>query len=104
MALIHALMRLKNDGLVVSFEMIESDERAKAKLINGASLVLFMPKDYIVGITAIKEAASKKPHPDYIVYNTWSQVTGAAQAEAKRLNIPLVGYGRFRSILDDLLR
>lgn len=102
MALIHALMRLKDDGLVTEFDMM-GRQKAQAYFINGSSMVIFMADDYIVGITAIKEAVASEPRPDYIIYNHWNKVVDGAEAEAKKLRIPFVSYGRFRYILDEIL-
>lgn len=103
MALIHALMRLKDHGLVTDFDMM-GRQKAQANFINGTSMVIFMADDYIVGVTAIKEAVASEPLPDYIVYNHWNKIVDGAEAEAKRLRIPFVSYGRFRYILDEMLR
>lgn len=102
MALIHMLMRLRDDGIVINFDMIEQ-QKARVNLINSKSIVVFMADDYIVGVTAIREAIANEPLPDYIVYNHWNQITDGAEAEARRLRIPFVSYGRFRYILDEML-
>jgi|GEM_PF-2142416 len=103
MALIYTLMRLKDDGIVTKFDMMGS-QKAQANLINGKSMILFMADDYIVGATAVKEAVASEPKPDYIVYNDWNKIVDGAEAEAQKLKIPFVSYGRFRYILDDLLK
>lgn len=102
MALIHTLMRLKDDGIVLNFDMIDR-QKARVNLVNGKSIVVFMADDYIVGITAVREAIATEPRPDYIVYNHWNKITDNAEAEAKRIGIPLVSYGKFRGILDNEL-
>ncbi len=103
MALKHTLMRLKEDGIVTKFDMM-GRQKAKANLVNGKSIVLFMADDYIVGATAIKESVASEPRPDYIVYNDWNQIVEGAKIEAQKLKIPFVKYGRFRFILDELLK
>lgn len=103
MALIHTLMRLKNDGIVTKFDMM-GRQKAQAYLINGKSIIIFMADDYIVGATAVKEAVASEPEPDYIVYNDWNKIVDGAETEARRLRIPFVSFGRFRYILDDLLK
>lgn len=102
MTLINALMSLKQDGVVKNFSMM-GREKAVANLINGESLILFMPYDYIIGATAIKESVVRGPRPDYIVYNDWSKIVDNAEEEAHKLKIPLVKFGRLRYILDELL-
>ncbi|HLO17759.1 MAG TPA: hypothetical protein VK206_23215 [Anaerolineales bacterium] len=103
MALIHTLMRLKEDGVVTDFDMI-GRQKAQASLINGKSIVVFMADDYIVGATAIKESVASMPRPDYIVYNNWNKIVDGADLEARKLKIPFVSYRRFRHILDELLK
>lgn len=103
MALIHTLMRLKDDGVITNFEMI-GRQKARAYFVNGNSLVIFMADDYIVGVTAIKEAVAGEPYPDYIIYNHWNRVTPDARVEAKKLKIPFVSYGRFRYIVEKMLQ
>lgn len=103
MALIHTLMRLKEDGIVVNFDMM-GRQKAKANLVNGQSVVVFMADDYIVGVTAVKESVASEPRPDYIVYNDWNKIVEGAEVEAQKLKIPFVKYGRFRYILDELLK
>jgi hypothetical protein len=102
MALIHMLMRLKNEGVVTRFDMIGS-QKARARLSNEESIILCMPDDYIIGDTAIREAVGSNTHPEYIVYNDWSNVTESALAQARKLNIPLIKFGRLRYILDERL-
>lgn len=103
MALIHTLMALKDDGVVINFDMMGA-QKAKANLINGKSLILYMANDYIIGRAAIREAVASDPIPDYILYNNWSQIVEGSDLEAKKLKIPFLSYGKFRYALDELLR
>lgn len=102
MALFNTLMRLKEDGLVKRFDMLQS-QKAKVYLQNNQTVIAYMSDDYVIGVTSIRESAQSDPQPDYIVYNDWDKVTEQAEEEAKNLRIPLVKYGRFRYILKDLL-
>lgn len=102
MALIHALMRMKDCGLVDNFRM-NGQERAYVHLISGESITVYMSKEYIIGISTIQEAMQGEPKPDYIVYNIWDEVTHSAVTEAERLKVPLVGFGGFRRILEGLV-
>jgi hypothetical protein len=95
-------MRLKNEGIVTRFDMLGS-QKAKAHLITNGSIILCMPDDYIIGDTAIREAVGGNPRPEYIVYNDWSNVTENALEQARKLNIPLIRFGRLRYILDERL-
>lgn len=102
MALFNTLMRLKEDGLVKRFDMLQT-QKAKIYLHNNQTIIAYMSDDYVIGITSIRESIQSNPQPDYIVYNDWDKVTEPAEEEAKRLRIPLVKYGRFRYILKNLL-
>ncbi len=102
MALINALMAFKNNGYVRNFKMI-GQQKATARLRNGMTLVLFMAADYIVGETAVEEAIRTEPRPDYILYDQWGKVTEAARAAAKRVDVPIVRYGHFFHILEELV-
>jgi len=102
MALINTLMRLKEDGAIKRFDMIE-DQKARVYFQNNKSLVIYMSGDYILGITSIREAIQDEPRPDYIVYNDWDRVTENAEEEARKIRIPVVKYGRFRHIINELL-
>lgn len=101
MALIHTLMRLKDDGAVTDFDLM-GGQKAQVNLRNGKSIVVYMSDDYILGATSVREAVENTPYPDYIVYNNWNKVTEGAEEEARRLKIPFVKYGKFRYILDGL--
>lgn len=100
--MIHALMRMKDCGLVGSFEM-NGQERAYVHLSSGESITVYMSKEYIIGISTIQEAMQGEPKPDYIIYNIWDRVTDSAAQEAKKLKVPLVGFGEFRRILEGLV-
>lgn len=101
MALIHTLLRLKDDGQINSFKM-NGDQSAKIFLANGSHYHVFMSNEYIIGETQVFESTSDGNVPDFIIYNDWDQVTGSAEREAKRKNIQIVKYGRFRYMLADL--
>jgi len=104
MALINMLMRLKDDGLVINFHFLNSQKtKAKVQFRNNINMTIYMPQDYIIGITAIYEAIKDKPLPNYIVYNSWDEVTEEAKIYTKKKKINLVSYGQFRRILDDIL-
>lgn len=99
--LLYTLTNLKREG-ISRFDMI-NHTKATAYLVNKVSITVYMAKDYIVGETAIVEAVSDEPYPDYIVYNEWDQVTDLAKEEAQRLNIPLLGYTEFRREIQRLV-
>lgn len=102
MALFNTLMRLKEDGLVKRFDMLQT-QKAKVHLQNNQTVIAYMSDDYVIGITSIRESVQSDLQPDYIVYNDWDKVTEQAEEEARNLGIPLVKYGRFRYILKELL-
>lgn len=96
------LMRLKSEGVVTGFDLI-GNQKAVARLRNKESIILCMPDDYIIGDAAIREAVGSSPCPEYIVYNDWDRVTDNAVEQARKLNTPLIRYGRLRYILDERL-
>lgn len=102
MALINALMAFKNKGYVRNFKML-GQQKATVRLQNGMTLVVFMAADYIVGKTAVEEAISAEPRPDYILYDEWGKVTEAARAAAKKVHLPIVRFGHFGHILEELV-
>ena len=103
MALINALMRLKDDRLVKSFEFVNfTKEKAKVILFDGREVVVYMADDfYILTYVGIKEAWSYPPTPNYIVYNQWDYVTDAAFEAVKSVGATLISFGQFRKILQD---
>ena len=101
MALINTLLNLKDHGEINNFTM-NGDQSAKIFLSNGKHYHVFMSNEYIIGETQVFESTSAGHVPDFIIYNDWDQVTGSAEREAKRKNIKIVKYGRFRYLLADL--
>lgn len=103
MALVHTLMNLRDEGLVDRFDLI-NEQRARVHLISGRSIIVYMSKDYIVGVLAITEAVVGDPRADYIVYNHWDCPTELAFSKAKELGVPFLIYSEFkRRIRDGIL-
>jgi hypothetical protein len=100
MALIHALMRYKDQGRVQSFDM-HGDKKATAVLPSGKSLTLYMSDEYIIGESEVAEAA-EKPAAQYLIYNSWDKVTQSAYTEARRIGIEVHKFGAFGFRLDEL--
>lgn len=93
MALFDALLNYKTQGLISSFDMIASN-KALLKLPGHSSLHIFMATDYIVGGAEVDEAALE-PKAEYLVYNTWDQVAGAAYEKSKIHGIKIISFGAF---------
>lgn len=100
MALFHALMRYKDEGRVLSFEM-HGEKKATVALPNGRSLTLYMSAEYIIGESEIVEAA-EKPMAQYVIYNSWDKVTQRAYTEARRIGLEILKFGAFGFRLDEL--
>lgn len=100
MALMHALLRFKNEGRIQSFEIFDH-KRAVVQLVSGKSIVVYMSEDYIVGEAEVREAAME-PRAQFVIYNNWDNVGVAAFREAKRLGIEVHKFGAFAFRLDEL--
>lgn len=100
MALIHALLRYKEEGRIESFDM-HSDKKATVRLRNLRAIVIYMSADYIVGEPEI-QAAAQPPAAKYVVYNNWDTVGQSALREAKRMGIEVHKFGAFSYRLDEI--
>ena len=111
MSLFDALMNLKNQGRLDSFDMLD-DKKAKVRLslqprqsvISGksvANFIVYMSDDYIIGSAMIAEAY-QAPAARFVVYNNWDKVGEDAFNEAKRLDIEIYKFGDFGRRLDQL--
>lgn len=100
MALIHTLLRYKDEGRIASFEM-HGDKKATVQLRNSSAIIVYMSVDYIIGESEVQEAV-QPPSAKYIVYNNWDTVGQGAFREAKRLGIEVHKFGAFSYRLDEL--
>ncbi len=100
MALVHVLMRYKEEGRVRSFDM-HGDKKATVALPSGKSLTLYMSDEYIIGESEVAEAA-ENPTAQYLIYNSWDKVTQSANTEARRIGIEIHKFGAFGFRLDEL--
>jgi hypothetical protein len=100
MALFNALMRYKTEGRVRSFDM-HGEKKATIRTATGASVVIYMSTDYIVGEAEVWEAV-EAPAAKYLLYNNWDTVGEAARREAKRLGVEVHGFGSFGHRIDEL--
>ena len=100
MALLHSLMRYKDENRVTSFEM-HGNKKATVTLRSGKSILVYMSEEYIVGESEVAEAA-EHPSASFLVYNNWDTVGQGAFKEAKRLGIEIHKFGAFSSRLDEL--
>lgn len=105
MALIHALMRLKDYGLVKNFEFVDrSEEKAKVVLANEQQIIVYMAEDsYILTYIGIQNAWEPPPVPDYIIYNQWDKVTRQAHEKANSQGVNLVSFGEFHRLLMEMI-
>ena len=100
MALINALMRYKTEGRLHSFNM-HGDKKATIHTASGATALVYMSTDYIIGEAEVREA-SDSPSARFIVRNNWDKVGEAASREAKRLGIEIHSFGYFGHRIDEL--
>ena len=100
MALINALMRYKTEGRLQSFNM-HGDKKATIHTASGATTLVYMSTDYIIGEAEVREA-SDSPSARFIVRNNWDKVGEAASREAKRLGIEIHSFGYFGHRIDEL--
>ena len=97
MALFNALLRYKEEGRIVSFDMV-SDKKAQVRTSKGR-IVVFMSSEYINGEAEIAEAA-QDPTASALVYNTWDKISKSAAIEARRNGIEVYTFGAFGHWLD----
>ena len=100
MALLHSLMRYKDEGRVKSFDM-HGAKKATIVLPCGNSLLVYMSDQYIIGGSEIAEAA-EPPTAQFLLYNNWDNVCQSTYSEAKRLGIEIHKFGAFGFRLDEL--
>lgn len=101
MALINSLLRYKEQGKIASFDMHGSN-KATLHLSNGNECVVYMASQYIVGESDVYDAANGHPKAEYLIYNNWDSVSGAAERLAEREGISVMKFGRFAYKLDEL--
>lgn len=100
MALFNTLLRYKQEGRLVSFDM-HGEKKATLRLDNGKSILVYMSDQYIIGGAEVVEAASAPP-AKFLLCNNWDTVGQGAFAEAKRLGIEIHKFGAFGHRLDDM--
>jgi len=100
MALINSLIRYKDEGRIVAFDM-HGDKKATIHLPSGKTFLVYMSKEYIVGESEVAEAV-ELPTADFLIYNNWDNVAKSATDEAKRLGIEIHKFGAFGYRLDEL--
>lgn len=100
MSLFHTLMRFKDEGRILRFEMLES-QKAQAMLRNGRRITLFMSKEYIIGSSEVGEAL-EEPAAEFMIYNNWDKLTPSAAAEGRRRGLVIMKFGNFGYKLDEL--
>ena len=101
MALIHTLLRLKDNGEIDNFQM-QGETHATVVSTGGNTFSVYMSDEYIIGETQVRQGFTDNLTPEYIIYNEWDMVTAGAEDLARRLGAKIVKYGRFRYILRNL--
>lgn len=100
MALFDALLRYKRQGQLARFDM-HGKTKATIHLFDGQQYIVYMASQYIVGETDVLEAL-EEPVAEYLVYNNWDSISGAAERLAKDNGISVMKFGRFAYKLDEL--
>lgn len=101
MSLIYSLMKYKEQGKLLSFDM-HGDNKATLHLPNGEECVVYMASQYIVGESDVYDAANGDPKAEYLIYNNWDSISGAAERTAVTEGITVMKFGRFSYKLDEI--
>lgn len=101
MALINSLMRYKDQGKLVRFDM-HGDNKATLHLPNSRECVVYMASQYIVGESDVFDSTNEIPKAEYLIYNNWDSISGAAEKLAARKGLEIVKFGRFSYMLDEI--
>jgi len=95
------LPTLQSDGLISGYRLL-GEHKAELTLPDGRAIVVHHLDGDKVWAGTIRAIARDEPRPDFITYDRFEQVEDSALLQAGKMEVRLVTFGRFRTLLGEM--